>query len=640
MALKIGIIFLVLILVLLTFLLSNTSEGFQAYDRDANLEDLRYLMGLGLRPEYNDSYRDQLALYAANHNGADFRTSADALGYRTRPPAQPSAPNTNTSEAASGPSDQNIRDILNVANASYSKINYIDTKVTDIDTKVAGVQQQGQSIFQTIANIPSIIKEQLGNIFSGSPAVSTVTTNNMGNVSMNNQLVGSNIGSPLPPSAPLNTSLNQGDIMREFAQRYPELMSQIRLLPQNSTWNTDFNRFLVDNRNITTSDLELFIRNWLAVNTPRPSNDSGTPFNAASNVLSNIFQPTAPKDASDTPFNAASNVFISELLGSNVLSNIFQPTPPQELSDTLLNAESPANQLLGSNVLSNLLLGSNILNPPQVQLSNVVNSVRAGFTPLQQRLYNDLRSNDIQLFNELKRRIDYESLNQKFLDDINSFTQGNPNPTETQFVAFVIGWVNSNGLPPPPPDAGGPNNSPFTSAEEAVFREFTQSNTELMRQLEPYISPGSPGLFGAELIAFSQQNPNFTVSDVTAFVTNFLANPPAVFMPSQSQQSVIQEFQGTNQQLAGPVETLIRTVPNSLAVLNSNLISLAQGNSNFTASQYGDVIQNWIIANTPTNNTGGGGNAPPESFTNRRKKIYQDFSSRFNLMPNEYAPAL
>jgi hypothetical protein len=580
MALKIGIIFLVLILVLLTFLLSNTSEGFQAYDRDANLEDLRYLMGLGLRPEYNDSYRDQLALYAANHNGADFRTSADALGYRTRPPAQPSAPNTNTSEAASGPSDQNIRDILNVANASYSKINYIDTKVTDIDTKVAGVQQQGQSIFQTIANIPSIIKEQLGNIFSGSPAVSNVTTNNMGNVSMNNQLVGSNIGSPL--------------------------------LPQDQS------------------------------------------------------------------------------------GNIFNP--PQDQS-------------------------GNIFNTPQVQLSNVVNTGEVGFTPLQQRLYDGLRSGNLQLFNELRRRLDDESLRQRFLTEFNRFTQENPNPTETEFVSFVIRWINSNGVPPPPPPSGpsGPLPPPLTPLQSNLMQQLQQTNQQLSDELMLMFRGGLALYFIEDLNTFTlantnptasqfetfvrewlatdiarrptesqiaviqelfsanpeiaqqvqqvgpanrafataagtffRTNPNFTANQLRTFLTNqFAANPSASSQastnnppppptgPTPSQVAATEEVRQTNPELFAQLTSLSSRVPNSDQLWATALQTYSVENPNFTASQFQTFLTNWLAANTPP--------PPPpppnseqqtEQFTNRRKNVYQDFSSRFSLMPTEYAAAL
>ena len=81
-------------------------------------------------------------------------------------------------------------------------------------------------------------------------------------------------------------------------------------------------------------------------------------------------------------------------------------------------------------------------------------------------------------------------------------------------------------------------------------------------------------------------------------------------------------------------------------------------NPNFTVDQMESFVRNWITSNGGTL-APRSPDLPPldtaqqldtvqpldtapslESFTNKAKKIYQDFTSRFSLMPTEYAPAL
>jgi len=300
MALKIGIILLLLILVLLTFLLSSTTEGFQAspaYDRDANLEDLRYLMGLGLRPEYNDSYRDQLALYAANNNGADFRTSADAVGYRTRPPAQPSSPNANTSGGASGVSDQNIRDILNVANSSKSKIDDIDNRVVELNQrtlnnatltnyKLDNTDSKLNNINNRLSDFDTSVSDKLADINS-KVIIADGKVANIGGymqdifnrVNNTNDRINSIYDSRIPPSS-APSSQTQGPpgfppslttLLRTLTQTNPQLALELnQIFSPASTGGPffieDYNTFMLANPNPTVSQSETFARDWLTAN--------------------------------------------------------------------------------------------------------------------------------------------------------------------------------------------------------------------------------------------------------------------------------------------------------------------------------------------------------------------------------------
>jgi hypothetical protein len=588
MALKIGIILLLLILVLLTFLLSSTSEGFQAYDRAANLEDLRYLMGLGLRPEYNNSYRDQLKLYADNNNGADFRTSADAVGYRTRPPPQPSTPNATPQAASGGTPDP----------ALLNGINTVNQKLTTLDSKLDTVNTQGQSIFQTIANIPTIIQNQFAQLLS--------------------------------PASNTRIQAQSSDI---FKQPEPQL-SNIFIAPQDQSGNI-FNRL---------------------------QDQSGNIFNRLQDQSGNIF---------------------------NTLQD----------------------------------QSGNIFNTPQVQSSNVVNTGEVGFTPLQQRLYDGLRSGDSQLFTELRRRLDDESLRQRFLTEFNRFTQENPNPTETEFASFVIRWINSNGVPPPPPPSGpfGPPPPQLTPLQDNLIQQLQQTNPQLSEELTSIFRGAIALYFIEDLNAFTlantnptasqfetfvrewlatdiarrptesqlavigelfsanpeivqqvqqvgptnrafatalgnflRTNPNFTANQLRTFLTNlFAANPSASSQastnnppppptgPTPSQRAVTDEVRQTNPELFAQLTSLSSRVPNSDQLWATALQTYSVENPNFTASQFQTFLTNWLAANTPP--------PPPpppnseqqtEQFTNRRKNVYQDFSSRFSLMPTEYAPAL
>jgi hypothetical protein len=481
-------------------------------------------MGLGLRPEYNDSYKNQLKLYADNNNGADFRTSEDAVGYRTRPPAQTSTPNANTSGGSSGPSDQNIKDILNVANASYSKINYIDTKVTDIDNKVADVNQRTANLVNSANNADY----KLNNI--------------------NNRL-------------------------------------------------TDFDASVSDK--LTDINSKVIIADGKVANIGGYMQDIFNRVNNTNNRVNSIYDRTPP------PSQTEGRIF------------------PPELT-TLLQRLNQAN--------------------PQLAL--------------------ELR----QLLSPASTAVEY------FIEDYKTFIRANPNTTVSQSETFARDWLTANTN----------LNMQLTQAQMGVLGELFSTNPVLQQQFQQRVL--TDRRLTIDTVNFIRTNPNFTANQLATFLTNwFAANPSATSQgsinnplpdqsgnifnpppnnplpdqsgnifnpppndpppndppptgPTPSQVAATEEVRQTNPELFTQLNSLSSRVPNSEQLWATALQTYSIENPNFTASQFQTFLTNWLAANTP---------APPpnpqqqtESFTNRRKKVYQDFSSRFSLMPTEYAPAL
>jgi hypothetical protein len=76
---------ILLFIVVVYYLTNSTDEGYQAYDVNTNVSDLRYLSSLGLTTS-NDSYRNALTAYRENM-GREFDpndpTPTEPIGRRT-----------------------------------------------------------------------------------------------------------------------------------------------------------------------------------------------------------------------------------------------------------------------------------------------------------------------------------------------------------------------------------------------------------------------------------------------------------------------------------------------------------------------------------------------------------------------------
>ena len=83
--------FLILVFLILLYLMKKTNEGFQVYDVDKNISDIKYFMSLGLNPNSNTSYKNALDLYKTNM-GKDFDvndTNPKLKSTKLKTPIQP-----------------------------------------------------------------------------------------------------------------------------------------------------------------------------------------------------------------------------------------------------------------------------------------------------------------------------------------------------------------------------------------------------------------------------------------------------------------------------------------------------------------------------------------------------------------------
>ena len=107
---------------------------------------------------------------------------------------------------------------------------------------------------------------------------------------------------------------------------------------------------------------------------------------------------------------------------------------------------------------------------------------------------------------------------------------------------------------------------------------------------------------------------------------------------TEAQMAILREVANRLPELRGPAP------PFDTSLMDQWRIDIGRyivENPNFTLDQVESFIRNWITSNGGTL-APRSPDLPPliESFVNRAKKIYQDFTSRFSLMPTEYAPAL
>jgi len=108
--------------------------------------------------------------------------------------------------------------------------------------------------------------------------------------------------------------------------------------------------------------------------------------------------------------------------------------------------------------------------------------------------------------------------------------------------------------------------------------------------------------------------------------------------PTQSQIEILRQVTTRIPELMSPTPPFD---PSLIPQWTTDLQAFIQQNPNFTLNQVESYVRNWITSH-------GGTLAPrspdlpplEEGFTNRVKKIFQDFTSRFSIMPNEYAAAL
>jgi hypothetical protein len=132
--------------------------------------------------------------------------------------------------------------------------------------------------------------------------------------------------------------------------------------------------------------------------------------------------------------------------------------------------------------------------------------------------------------------------------------------------------------------------------------------------------------------------------------------PPPPQAPTAAQMTILQEVANRIPELRSgngpPFDTSL------LDQWRTDFTTYMMRNPNFTVDQMESFVRNWITSNggtlaprspdlppldtaQPLDTVQPLDTAPSlESFTNKAKKIYQDFTSRFSLMPTEYAPAL
>jgi hypothetical protein len=121
------------------------------------------------------------------------------------------------------------------------------------------------------------------------------------------------------------------------------------------------------------------------------------------------------------------------------------------------------------------------------------------------------------------------------------------------------------------------------------------------------------------------------INSLNNTIRNIYSSKPFL---AQIIQSIPQNLQLTFFNLINPSDVTYRSI--RIDFLNSFINFLNNANENTTVSELVTLINSFVPPQAEQTIP----EQPIEGFTNLSKKVYQDFTSKFNLTPFEYAPVL